>query len=117
MICALAFTAHYVYHAIVDRPQEDAYYEWLPSRFKENMAREEWEYERERERENPEGIIAFEDDNGKCVHWNENVVIRIADRSGFQFVQINRFVGENADDSIGIAAEQDDVTKQIGGCC
>lgn len=64
-ICALTFTAHYVYHAITDRPQEETYYEWFPTRFKENMARDEWEYERERERENPEGIIAFEDDNGK----------------------------------------------------
>lgn len=65
VICALAFTAHYVYHAIADRQQEETYYEWFPTRFKEDMASVEWEYERERERENPEGIIAFEDDNGK----------------------------------------------------
>lgn len=65
-VCALTFTIQYVYYAITDKPREGGYYTRFPTRFREDMASYEWEYEMERERENPEGIIAFEDDNGKC---------------------------------------------------
>lgn len=64
-ICALTFTVQYAYHAITDKPHEVGYYNWPPTRLNEDIAREEWESEMKRERENPEGIIAFEDDNGK----------------------------------------------------
>jgi len=65
VICAWTFTV-YVYHVITDKPQDDANYEWYPTRFAEDRADDEWQYIRRRERENPEGIIAFEGENGKC---------------------------------------------------
>ena len=49
----------------------------------------------------------------KRLHRDENVVVRVADGSGLQFVQIDGLVGENADDAIGIAAEQDDISEQV----
>lgn len=70
-ICALTFTAQYVYHAITAKPQEVDYYEWPPTRLNEDAARDEWESEMKRERENPEGIVSFEDDNGKCGYKRE----------------------------------------------